>query len=408
LIVERQEKLGAEDRIRLGNLLLARAKARVEIADPAALGDLEHAKALGADTAALLPRALELAAVADLRHSSAFTRARAKPHLERLRKLAPDNVKTWHEALVTLDRESVLRIFEWFQVAGAKRHALRVAEHYVRQGGRDASVVAQWLELHRWWYGKRTPPLPSDAASLGEPELSPLQRLALELPAGPKTPRKDVAQALSDAWQLELWVDDLLAIENAYVQDPALADRMSRRFVDADVYGSRRLAALTELFHRLGDSSRAKAWAIELASLSRGMPSFSLAAGLACAFAADLGPANQYFVSAAAASGDPGRYWALAARALRRAGHHLSAIAANRRALALTAEGRDLRILFELNLAQRALGRSKGADTSMAELLSRVDPDQDEAAKLLISLEEQLPVGQAPDLLSEMRVELGF
>lgn len=408
VILERQENLGTLERVQLGKLLVDRAKGRLEVADPAALDDLKHAMALGVASEALLPRALELAAVASLRHSSAFTRAEASHHLRRLAALSPGNVRTQHESLIGLDTASVLQIFEWFLAGGAKRQALRVVEHYIQSGGRNPQVVNQWLELHQWWYGERRSAIPSEAAALGSPKIKPLARLAAALHSEVVPARERVAQGLTDDWQLELWKTELVEVEEAYRLDPARADRLARHFVDSDVYGSRRLAALTELFHRLGDTARAKRLGIELASLSRGMPAFSLVAGLACAYDADLGPANQFFITAAAASGDPGRYWAIAARALRRAGHHLPAVAANRRALALTSPGQDLRILLELSLAQAALGRNADAQQSLDELLSRVSQAQHPQARLLVAQWKQGSSDAGPDLLSVVRVELGL
>ncbi len=408
LVLERQQKLGPEERLQLGKLLAARAKARAELADPAALQDLEHAISLGVADDRILPRALELAAVAALRHSSAFTREQARSHLTRLASISPDDPRTQQESLIGLDLDLVLTILGWFQDAGAKRQALRVAEHYVRSGGRDSRAVDQWLELHRWWYGTRRPPLPSDAASSGAPEIPDLQRLEAALLAETAPAREAVWQTLTDDWKIELWAAELAAIDDAFKDDPARADRLSRRFVDGAVYGARRLAALTELFHRLGDSVRAKHWGIELATLSRSAPAFTLAAGLACAFDADLGPANHYFISAASASGDPGRYWAIAARALREAGHYLAAVAANRRALALTAPGRDMRILLELHLAQAELGRKSDAERSMEMLLSRVKAAEQDQVRALVAQAERAFSRRGPDMLSEIRAELGF
>ena len=411
LLVERLDELSPSDRSELAQLLLARARKRIALGDPAALEDLEHASSLGVEGPGELEPALALAAVAALRHSSSFSQEKAAAYLAQLRQLDDSDPRLRYQTLASLSPDALLVVLHWFAEAGAKRQALRVAKVYAAQGGRQPAALALWLDLHQWWYGRRRPPLPSEAAALVKEQPTRIARFRGQLADERDLETRGSSAELIQSWQLSSWSAGLTVVEEAFRVDPARSDRKARHFADRDVYGARQRAALAELYYRLGDSKRSKTWALELAALSPGMPSFLLSAGLACAVDGDVGRAEQFLTSAAAASGDPGRYWAIAARSLRLAGHPLAAVGAGRRALSLTAPGRDLMILLEVSRAQRALGRESDAQRSLQTLLLRLPASERSGAQMLVEAAgtgEPSDDGRRPGFFQSFRSELGL
>jgi tetratricopeptide (TPR) repeat protein len=415
LLLERLGKLSSADKADLGLLLVNRAGDRVGLGDPGALEDLDHAGKLGQGASALpdglLNRAMALSAVAALRHSSTFSQEKADMYLARLAKIDGDAVQPKHMHLDERSEDELLLLLDWFTEAGARRHALRVAEAYVQREGRKPEVLLVWLQLHSWWYGERRPPLPSDAAGLGPEIASPMERFAVQLHHEESERARGGAAALIRDWTLPRWAAELAVIEEAYRVDPALSDRKARRFVDRVAYGASRRALVAELFYRLQDSSRSKTWALELAELSAELPSAQLAAGLACAVDGEVDRAHQFFTRAAAASGDPGRYWALAARMLRLSGQPLAALGAGKRALSHTAPGRDMMVLLELSRAQSALGRDADAGRTLEALLQRVPESRRVDVLMLVDAagtgEPKADAERAP-FLESLRSELGL
>ena len=172
-----------------------------------------------------------------------------------------------------------------------------------------------------------------------------------------------------------------------------------------------KLVVIAELYLRLGDRGRAKKAALALATASPESAAAQLAAGLASAIDGDLGPADQYFIRGAAASGDPGRYWALAGATLRRAGHLLESIAANRRALALTAPGSDLMLFLEVMYAQQALGRTAQADKTQKALLARFPENERMEALAILGTAREVEkqrLEKTALFLEPLRAELGL
>lgn len=410
LALERLDRLSLGDRSELATLLLARGKKRLALGDPAALDDFDHAGRLGSEPPAAQKSALALAAAAALRHSGASWQNKAASHLARLQEMDESDPRVHHQDLDSLSLDALVTVLHWFTVEGAKRQALRVAEAYVEKGGRHPPILDQWLDLHQWWYGRRRPPLPSDVAKLVEGPPTRLELFHSQLVDEQQERAQGTSKHLVQSWRLSSWASDLIAVEEAFRVDPARSDRKARAFVDRDVYGARERAVLVELYYRLGDSKRSKVWALELMDLSPGNPAFVLSAGLACAADGDVERAEQYFTSAAAASGDPGRYWALAARTLRFAGHPIAALRAGRRALALTAPGRDLMILLELSRAQSALGRDLDAGRTLETLLQRLPESKRQTALLRIEAGgagAPKDIAQRPAFLESIRWELG-
>lgn len=392
--LQRTGPLSANDLALHARLLRERAEERLRLSDADALLDYQRAKVAspGADVYAL-------AAVASLRHSSQFERAKAPGFLQALPASDP---RRYVLAPEELGESELAEVFQWLQAGNARREALKIGQRYVDEGGRDGALLQQWRDLHAWWHGDSRPALPSAAAELTRAPQNGLLVFfqSLEMPP-------DVSAAtLSVDYQVPDWHDQLEAIRRAHRKDPALAERLARRFVDRPVYGARERAIIVELFFRLGDMKRARVFARDLAALSERMPVFDLVAGLATAAASDVDAAELLFTSAAAASGDPGAYWAIAARSYRGLGAYLPAIAASRKALSLTAGGHDAAILMDLAFSQRALGRERDALATEAVLLERVPAADRPRAEEIMALDRKR--GRSKTLLGPVRAQLGF
>lgn len=392
--LERTGSLGARDRTSYRELSLERAKARLALGDPRAILDR---KAAGGK---LEPVYYALAAVCLLRHSSQFERDKAKSYLKGL---SPSDPRREVAEPTILSHAQQTELIDWLYAAGAKREALRVAEIYARTGGREPTTLQIWRDLHSWWYGDSFPALPSEAAEL---TLDPPDALAVLVNSLEALATGEGAAAVAEDWKVPEFATVLQEIQRAYARDPALADRVAQNFVNRSVYGVRERALVTELFFRLGDAARARAFATQLRAISGSMPAFAMATGLATAATGDTEAAELYFTAAAAGSGDPGAYWAIAARVYRGLGANLAAVGAARKALSLTARGNDLGILADLIAAQRALGREPDAKESEAALFERVAKDQHpKIRELLIRDAERGPL---PSLLDPIKKELGF
>jgi len=217
------------------------------------------------------------------------------------------------------------------------------------------------------------------------------------------------AESLSLDWDVSSWKPALDAIVSAYRVDPALADRRAREFADGNVYGAREAAALAELFFRLGDPGRAHAWTEALVLMAPELPGSQIAAGLGNALVGDVDRADLFFTAAAAASGDAGAVWALAANAYRRMGQSLAAVDAGRRAVGLTAYGWDMRVLLDVGWSQKALGRLEQASATFDALWLRfASEDRASAKKLVQAVSSDPGVSRLDTLLGPIRVELGF
>ena len=376
------------------------------LGDSEALRDLRTAKELGAlvDTKRM-SESYALCAVAALRHSSEFRQTKASACLMAM---DADVVYRRWDRLDGLALAELETLWDWFSDAGAKRRALEVAQGYVNQGGQDAQRLQRWRTLHEWWFGDSRPLLPEKAAVLAGPPRTAFERFADELArefsglsARPETLARD--------WGVPDWQSDLGDIIRGYQDDPALADRLARRFVDASVYAVSKAAFVSELFHRLGDPGRARDWAQELAAAAPGLPAAVEAAGHAHAVSGEPERAGVFYTAAAAASGDGGATWARAARAYRKGGQPLASVAAGRRALGLTAKGWDMLLLYELQISQRTLGRQEQAAKTQEALWNRFPEAERSAARTLVAgLANDTGPGRVSSLLGPIRSQLGF
>ncbi len=382
-------QLSEKDRAALLPLLKGRFDSRLTSRDPQALGDLETLQRLGYSFADVeVSQAYEWAALAALRHSSQQRQSRAASLLSHLGDSPANALKKRVEAIDSLSLEELEELAEWLEKGNAKRRTLALLQLYAEKGGQAAAVLARWRVLYRWWYGNR-PLLPLEAANLtvAPPKDSELFLVELKASAGNEGGN---ASDLATEWDLGPWKASLDRIILAFAKDPAQSRTLAQDFVDKSVYGAHEMAVVSELFFRMGDVAQAHAWAEKLRKLSPEMPSFVLAAALACAANGDIDRALLLTTSAAAMSGDPGAIWAIAAQGFRRSGQDLGAIIASRKALALTAEGLDTLILYELSLAQSHLGRAGDAKATLSALRSRFLPvDGDHFGSFITRHEEQ-------------------
>lgn len=406
LFVRERRSLPNSDARLLSRLLLRRGEARLAVGDSGALSDLRVAKELGAlvDTKSM-SGSYALCAVAALRHSSEFRQTEAKACLTAMDANAVHRRWDQLDGLALAELEA---LWDWFSAAGAKRRALEVAQGYVNQGGQDAKRLERWRTLHEWWFGSNRPLLPEQAAAMAGPPRTPLERFAEEL-TQQFSERSARPETLAKDWGVTEWQGDLTDIIRGYQDDPALADRRARRFVDASVYSASKAAFASELFHRLGDPGRARDWAQELAVAAPGLPAAVEAAGHAHAVSGQPERAGVFYTAAAAASGDGGATWARAARAYRMGGQPLAAVAAGRRALGLTAKGWDMLLLFELQISQATLGRQEQAAKTREALWNRFPDAERSAARTLVKgLSNATGPGRFSSLLGPIRSQLGF
>ena len=404
LAVVELHSLEDRDRGLLASLLKARARSRLAAGDATALADFRLATSYGGLVDSKnMSDAYALCAVTALRHSSEFRHGKAGSCLARLD--TADPIRRW-DNLEGLAPQDLARIWSWFASAGAKRRALEVAQVYVEQGGRELSRLAQWRELHQWWFGNSKPLLPVSAAHLVPDASTALSRfresVGRELSANAHAP-----ESLVSEWNAPEFEASANAILRAYRDDPALADRLAKRFADTSAYGLREAAFLSELFYRLGDSERARDWAEALVAIAPTLPAAMEAAGHGHAAVGNAERAGLFYTAAAAASGDGGATWARAARALHAGGDPLAAVGAGRRAIGLTAQGWDMLLLFEVAVAQRKLGREDQAAKTLDGLWERFPLAERSSAAALATENESGP-GSSKTLLGPIRNQLGF
>jgi hypothetical protein len=260
--------------------------------------------------------------------------------------------------------------------------ALLVAE--VAQQGRDAEIIdplldsgpvpvpvpgpvsgddgrAPALELAMW----RVAVVHARALGHGERVRALLER------APSKRARRAVQVHIGD---LALWPEHaaLWRIGRAYLDDPALADRHAGDFVDGAVYMGERAPLVAALFASLDATARAQQWWERMAARHPHDPQVQFELGAAVAQTADATRAQVHFMAAAAASGDAGKTNLRAARVLLYNDHALEAVAAARRALALTAPEHREPVLRLIVDALTRLGRHDEAADIRAQI--RTDP----------------------------------
>ncbi len=404
LFVKERRDLGEQESALLAKLLDCRGRQRLELGDSGALADFQTAASLGGLVdSKKMSDAYALCAVTALRHSSEFRQAEAKACLEALDE--KHIYRRW-DKVEGLSLSNLERLWSWFATAGAKRHALKIAQAWVNAGGREAVHLAQWQSLHRWWFGKSRPLLPASAASALGNASTALERFTASSDRE-FADQSVTIKSLAAQWGAAGWTTTVNEIVGGYRIDPALADRRARRFADSSAYGLREAAFLAELFYRLGDRGRARDWAQELADRAPKLPAAQEAAGHAHAVSGQVERAGIFYTVAAAASGDGGATWGRAMRAYLAGEEPLAAIAAGRRAIGLTARGWDMLLLFEVALAQRKLGRDDQATKTLEALWARFPVADQAAAKVLAAANENGPQSSF-SLLGPIRQRLGF
>lgn len=141
------------DRAIVADLYLRRARIRAKLGDGSAYGDLERARALGADVDAGLTATLYLAgAVAELRagsdHAWADARAllaRAGPEATRITAALTDPETAPIDAVASAGR--------WAWKNGAKRTAHVLLSRAIFRGDRDPTTVLDYVLADTWWRG---------------------------------------------------------------------------------------------------------------------------------------------------------------------------------------------------------------------------------------------------------------
>ncbi len=173
----------------------------------------------------------------------------------------------------------------------------------------------------------------------------------------------------------------LVAVANAYVGDPAVADRLAEELVDGAVSVTRRGPAVASLFAQLGDPVRALDWWEKIADASPEHPAYLLGLADAVAATGDAPRAQIHFIAAAANSGDPGAMSLLAARSLARHGADVEALSACRRALQLTAPGDEQEVLSTIARIDDELGRAAAASAAREALVEQTPERFRDAAR---------------------------
>ena len=195
----------------------------------------------------------------------------------------------------------------------------------------------------------------------------------------------------------------LRKLTEAYVRDPAIADRLARDAIAGAVDASVAQASIGALFDALGDPARARlAWqaAVDLG------PEIDHLRGLAeaTARAKDPDAALVATVMAAAASGDPAVLWVSVARSLELTGEHVHALDAARSAIGLASSRTLVEALDVAIAASAALGRSSQVGELTAQR-ARITPsvperpgDPTDAAAALLAYDRSANAGATAQL----------
>jgi tetratricopeptide (TPR) repeat protein len=373
----------ADDRRRLGRLLLARGRARLARSSPTALADLTRANSLDVRPAPGELQSAEVAlASARLRHVDAKERALGRIVLARQATSAAGSASMaalWLGARTGATPAERGAFGQWLWTIGARREAYEqlVAWHAKTTTPRDEALQGAYLRALAWW----------SPAILGEERALPVEDLVgpercwfrvaecappiAELPALPPVvegspavrPPPVVAAARYATTRLPgAPPPSLLAdVAAAYLGEAAIADRLARDLVAGSVDAAIAHGALGALFDALGDRTRARAaWqaavdASEEPVLVRGLAEAAARGG--------DGPAAHVFAFSAAASfGDPAVVWNAVAAGLLEARQHVDALTAARRSLELAGPEELPRAIDLAIRASRLLGRTSQAD----------------------------------------------
>jgi hypothetical protein len=398
-----------EDQQRLARLLRARGHARSARGAASALADLERAKALGiAPSSQDLEYARYLVAVAQLRHVAVRERASGRQVLAELVNAhdikAVPGFATWVGARATATPAERGAFGAWLWTVGARREAYEqlAAWHAATRPPRDEALQAAYLRALAWWsplwLGEVKPPPAEDLVGPERcwfpgadcvppaPEETPLPEPA----ALDAEPRAAVAARYAAA-RSSVDVKALLPIATAFHRDPAIAERLGRDLVAANVDAAIAHAALGALFDALGDPGRARA-AWQAAAAGSAEPAFVRGLAEATARGGDGAAALVFATQAAAAWGDPAVVWAAVADALLASGQYVDALAAARSAIDLAGPEVLPRALDVAIAASRGLRRNAQADALLvqrAQLGPRSKTADADAQAALVAHREQ-------------------
>ena len=372
------------DRARLGRLIAARGRARLERNAPTATADLQRAHDLGATVDLDELRRGQLAtAIAKLRHSDDRVRAEG---FALLASGIADSTAAWRGVRAGASPEDRAQLGRWLWKQGARRAAWIELSgwHDLAPAPRDPALLADYLIAYAWWIPYDGPaPRAEDlvgpercrwlACDAAAPATTPVNDdapvAATAIPAPPPLPPAPTAEMLVAAVRAALpggpSEADLQPVAAAYAGDPDVAARRGRELVARATDAALAHAALGVLFQTAGDPARARVeW--EAAVASSPEPAFERGLAIAIARAGDGDAALVAATGAAAASGDPARVWIDVSRALADVGALVEALEAARFAIELAGSDAIAEALDGGIRASELLGRPDQADSLRA------------------------------------------
>lgn len=344
-----------EDRARMARLLVARATARVGRGAASGLADLEHAKRLGANIAAIdVVAAQRAVAITELRHVDAEERAKGRALLTTL----PDPDGSWRGARANATPDEHGRFGVWLWERGARREAYEQLVVWHHTSSEPGPIRDTFAAASAWWSGFRA----VEPASAPEPPAAAPPALR----AGDDDPRIVAAARYAHArFPGAPSFDELIEIARAFRTQAVVADRLAHELVARQADEAAGHAALGALFDALGDPARARThWQAAVEAHDAGSPEPLFVRGLAEAAArAGDGPAALVFATqAAAAWGDPAVVWIGVGTALEQTGDHVDALVCARSAVDLAGPDQMPRALDLAIEASHALGRQAQVD----------------------------------------------
>ena len=151
-LVREYGRLTTDDRQRMAELLLQRARARLQAGDGQAYLDLDAARSLGGQAAPTLALEAHMqAALVELRRSTPWAREAAGRHLERARSLAPADPRLAYLTPDTAQLQDLARAAQWLHEGNAMAEARLLLQQYVARGGRDPTTLWAHVSAVRWW-----------------------------------------------------------------------------------------------------------------------------------------------------------------------------------------------------------------------------------------------------------------
>lgn len=353
--------VGGADRARLARLLIARAEARVARGSPGADADVGRARGLGAAVAPELAAAAARAAIlVELRHTAPGRRAAATLRLTAID--PPLAVALTGRG----DAATTERAARWLAAAPARRVLHEMLDAYERRVGvagfaamtAPAWVLDRWLEGRRWWHGDDGRPdlatldralaagadrcvFPRTDAAWQACATAPVEVPGLAVPIGPPLPATWPALAVELASADPAERAGLTAIADAFLDDPARADRAIEDVLARSIDVAAAAPVVARLMALLGDPARARALWQRAVDADPRDPALRVGLTLAAADVGDADLAMQLAIEAAAASGDGGGTMLALARGLAVTGPPVAALVLARAAFELAPPGAD-------------------------------------------------------------------